>query len=277
MNAHADILPYVESRLNHLVPDGAKPQILIAPEGQGQSKRLGQYDSFPVKIFDGRPKAAELTLDKQGFALATVPTAVKDFYNDEEVTQVYYPEMEALLKRTTGAHRVHVFDHTVRKGRPGDSNENGKRLPVRNVHNDYTPKSGPQRVRDLIGGEEAEALLRHRFAIINVWRPIRGPVETLPLAVADAESLGADDFVAADLVFQDRTGEIFDVAHNPAHRWYYFPKMQRDEVLFLKCYDSALDGRARFSAHSAFEDPTSPADAPPRESIEIRTLVFFPD
>ena len=124
-------------------------------------------------------------------------------------------------------------------------------------------------------GVEAEELLRHRFVEINVWRPIRGPVEESPLAVCDAQSMSLSDFVPTDLKYRDRTGEIYSLKHSSNHRWYYFPKMQRNEVLLLKCYDSAEDGRARFTAHTGFDDPTSAPDAAPRESIEARMLVFF--
>ena len=146
------------------------------------------------------------------------------------------------------------------------------RQPVTAVHNDYTINSGPQRVRDLMG-EEADELLSHRFEIVNVWRPIRGPLRDAPLAVCDATTVDFTDFVASDLVYRDRTGEIYRVKYNPAHRWFYVPEMRADEALLIKCYDSALD-KARFTAHSAFEDPTAPADMLPRESIELRTLVF---
>ena len=142
------------------------------------------------------------------------------------------------------------------------------------MHNDYTVKSGPQRVRDLMGAEAGD-LLNGRFAVINVWRPIRGVVEEKPLALCDARSVAPQDWVATDLLYPDRTGEIYYVAHNPAQRWFYFPDMTREEAVLLKCYDSATDGRARFSPHTAFADPTSPANARPRESIEVRTLVFF--
>ncbi len=126
-------------------------------------------------------------------------------------------------------------------------------------------------------GAEAEARLRGRFAVVNVWRPIRGPLRDAPLAVCDARSVPFADLIPSDLIYRDRTGETYAVAHNPAHRWFYAPAMTTDEVMLIKCYDSATDGRARFSPHSAFEDPTAPADVLPRESIEVRTLAFFPD
>ena len=142
------------------------------------------------------------------------------------------------------------------------------------VHNDYTAKSGPQRVRDLLG-DEADELLKKRFAVINVWRPIRGPVVDAPLAVTDASSVADGDLVASDLIYPDRTGEIYYVKYNPDHKWFYVPAMRTDEVLLIKCYDSMKDGRARFSLHSAFDDPTSPAKAKPRQSIEVRTIAYF--
>jgi hypothetical protein len=128
-------------------------------------------------------------------------------------------------------------------------------------------------VRDLAGAE-AEALLGRRFAVINVWKPIRGPVETAPLAVCDARSIRLEDLVPTDLLYPDRTGEVYSLTFHPGHRWFYFPRMRSDEVMMLKCYDSDRS-LARFTAHSSFDDPTSPPDAPPRQSIEVRTLAFF--
>jgi hypothetical protein len=146
------------------------------------------------------------------------------------------------------------------------------RQPVTRVHNDYTTKSGPQRVHDLMG-EEAEELSRHRFQIVNVWRPIRGPLRDAPLAVADAGSVAFENFIASDLVYRDRTGETYNLCFNPAHRWFYAPEMRAEEAILIKSYDS-LHGVARFTPHSSFEDPTAPAAILPRESIEVRMLVF---
>ena len=168
-----------------------------------------------------------------------------------------------------------VFDHTIRRRVVGgiDRSPGTPRQPVTSVHNDYTVKSGPQRVRDLMG-EEAEELLRHRFEIVNLWRPIRGPLRDAPLAVCDATSVAFADFVPSDLVYRDRIGETYRVRYNPARRWFYVPEMRADEAVLIKCYDSAEDGTARFTAHSAFEDPTAPANVLSRESLEVRTLVF---
>jgi hypothetical protein len=200
---------------------------------------------------------------------------MRDFYDPDELRRVYYPEAERLVGQATGASRVVVFDHTIRRRVWGaeDRSPGTPRQPVTRVHNDYTDDSAPQRVRDLMGGE-AEALLRRRYAFVNVWRPIRGPLRDSPLALCDARSVDPADLVASDLVYRDRKGETYAVLYNPAHRWFYVPDMQPDEALLLKCFDSARDGRARLSPHGAFVDPTAPADVLPRESIELRAIAF---
>ena len=269
------IFDQVEGVLTYLVDTGVRPVSYNYEPPPGVPQRSGIYAEHKMPVVNGRrwPEAA-FSLDRQGFLFRHHETAVRDFYDPAEIEGVYYPEVEALLKQATGAEKVVTFDHTLRVG-PG-RHKKGLREPVRRVHNDYTLKSGPQRVRDLLPAAEAEERLKHRFAIINVWRPIRGPVEEAPLAVADARSIAPSDLIATDLLYPDRTGETYSVAYNPAHRWFYFPEMRRDEVLFLKVYDSATDGRARFAAHTAFDDPTGPRLPIARESIETRSLVFFP-
>ena len=263
---------WVEAPVTYLADLSVKPVTYNPPQGTGAPRRDGNYRRFAVKIHDARVLGDALSLDRHGFALVRHDTAVTDFYDDAQITATYHAEMERLIKQATGAQKVVVFDHTIRVA--DRAVERGLRAPVPTVHNDYTEKSGPQRVRELLGAE-AEPLLTRRFAEYNVWRPIRGPVRTYPLGLVDSSSIAPEDFALTDLVYEDRVGEIYQGVFNPAHRWYYFPEMQRDEAVLIKCYDSMHDGRARFSLHAAFEDPTSPADAPPRESIEIRTFAFF--
>ncbi len=268
-------LEFVEARINHLIPTDEKPAVYIVPMGEGETRREREYESCSVRIHDIRPIAGDLSLDREGLALVDHPTAVRDFYDDEEVERVYYPEVKELVQRFTGAEDIIVFDHTRRVD--GDGTEtDAARAPVKVAHNDYTEKSGPQRVRDLVG-DDADKWLGRRYAVINVWRSIAGPVETTPLAVADATSMVPSDLIATDLVYEDRVGEIYDIAHNPKHRWMYVPKMARDEAMLIKCYDSRTDGTARFTAHTAFKNPAAAEGAAPRESIEIRTLVLFPE
>jgi hypothetical protein len=264
----------VESSLNFL-DEMTEPPASYAydpPPGQPQTNiRIARHR---VTIRDARPVQARLSLDREGFEVLRRPTAVRDFFDDAEVTRVYYPECERLVKEATGAVRVLVFDHIVRSATRRSAGAPGVKLPAKGVHNDYTAASGPQRVRDLLP-DEAGALLRNRVAIINVWRPVNRPVQESPLGVCDATSIAPADLVSHARIYPDRRGEIQAVRYSPGQRWYYFPRMAPEEAMLLKCYDSAEDGRARFTAHTAFDDPTSPPDAPPRESIEVRTLVFF--
>jgi hypothetical protein len=131
-------------------------------------------------------------------------------------------------------------------------------------------------VRDHLPAAEAAVRLQRRFAIINVWRPIGQAVQSAPLAMCDARSISHEDLVPSDLVYRDKVGETYALVYNPRHRWVYFPEVQPDEVLLLKIYDSRGDGTARLSAHTAFDDPNTPRHAPPRRSIELRALVFWP-
>ena len=266
----------VQASLNYLVDTGEKPVTHTTNPGTTPEQRTGKYEQRTVTIQDGRPLIDQFSLEREGFVFVNHETKVKDFYNEDELRTVYYPEMEQLVKDLSGASRVLIFDHTLRAEDDEIRQEKKVREPVRRVHNDYTEWSGPQRVRDLLPPEEAEELLKHRFAVIQTWRPIRKPVQTAPIAIADSMSLETKDLIPAERRYPDRVGETYHIMFNPSHRWYYFPEMRRNEALVFKCYDSLRDGRSRFSAHSAFEDPNSPPDAAPRESIEIRTLAFFP-
>jgi hypothetical protein len=279
MNLHRKDAPHaatdwVEAPVNYLADLSVKPVTHNPPPGTGVPRRVGNYRNFTVRVHDARSIVGELSLDRQAFILTHHDTAVRDFYDEAELRSVYYAEVEALIKRETGAVKVVVFDHTLRTA--DRAVERGLRTPVRSVHNDYTEKSGPQRVRDLLPADEAEMRLKKRYAEYNVWRNIaHEPVEMAPLGFVDAESIAPRDLAVCDLVYTDRTGEIYQGVYNADHRWHYFPRMTRDEAILIKCYDSARDGRARFSLHSAFDDPTTPANPKPRQSIEVRAFAFF--
>jgi hypothetical protein len=259
----------VTASLNYLLPSRDKPTRYIDGPPPGRMAWNGINDVRTVTIEDGRSHAADYTLDRNGFALRLASTAVQDFTDEAAVTGTYYREAERIVGSELSAEFVVVFDHTIR-------GPNSAREPVLRVHNDYTERSAAQRVRDLLP-ERAEELLKRRFAVVNLWRPIGRPVVASPLALCDATSFTDADLIPTDLVYSDRVGETASVQFNPSHRWVYFSGMRPDEVLLIKCHDSADDGRARLSFHSAFVDPNTPADAPPRESIELRTLVFFAD
>ena len=265
---------FVEASLNYLVDTGEKPVSRSNAPGTTPVQHTGKYEDRPATIHDGRLIRDRLSLELEGFIFINHETKVSDFYDEEQVRTVYYPEMERLINDVSGASRVLIFDHTLRAEDDATRAAKQVREPVRRVHNDYTEWSGPQRVRDLLPAE-AETLLQRRFAVIQTWRPIRKPVESAPVAIADARSLPMKDLIATERKYLDRVGEIYHITYNPGHQWFYFPHMQRNEAIVFKTYDSAKDGRARWTAHASFDDPTSPPDAPPRESIEIRALAFF--
>jgi hypothetical protein len=268
-------LPFVKAELNYLAPTSGKPRTYAFDPPAGEPKSTALPEPHLTPIFDGRLIAKSFSLDREGFELVRHPTVVRNFHDDEEVRRVYYPLAEAFIRATLRADRVVIFDHTVRRHVDGapDLRGAGPRQPATRVHVDQTVTSGPNRVREHLSGE-ADQLLQGRVQVINLWRPIRGPVRDTPLAMCDGQTVAEGDLVASDLIYPNRQGETYSVKFNPDHRWVYFPEMTPDEAILLKCYDSATDGRTRFAPHTAFVDPTTPADAPPRESIELRTLVF---
>jgi hypothetical protein len=233
----------------------------------------GAEEPHRVEIADGR-RAGDLSIDQNGFVLVDHRTQVRDFFDADELKRVYYPEVVALVQRVSGAKRVVVFDHTLRSGDEGEREAKLVREPVLSAHNDYTEWSGPNRVREVMGSE-AEESLKRRFAIIQVWRAINQPIVSNPLAMADARSVAAEDLLIAERRYPNRVGQTYRLKYSARHRWFYFPEMRREEAIVFKVYDSEKDGRARFTPHTSFVDPSTPPGAPPRQSIEARTLAFF--
>jgi hypothetical protein len=264
----------VTGELNYLVDDGVRPVNYTYARPDGEPSRTGTLQPTRVTIHNARLLDQPASLDRQGFQRVEQASAVVNLEDEEQVRNEYYAEADALIRQQTGAIKVVIFDHTIRVDQPGREAK-GLREPVRYVHNDQTERSAIRRVRDHLPAEEAEQRLLKRFEIINLWRPIGGPVFSTPLALCDAASIDPADLLPSDLVYRDKVGETFSVRANPAHRWYYYPHLRPEEALLLKIYDSRRDGVARLSAHTAFDDPTTPADAPPRRSIELRALVFF--
>lgn len=266
----------VRASLNYSVDNGRTidhyfyepdPSIKLNPPGT---------DLQEVEIKNGWPKSKEFSLDKEGFEIHDFPSTYDDFENEDSIKTKFYADVISFVREQTGAKHVEVFDHTIRKRLPDDLKEQTevKRPAVKLVHSDYTPKSAPQRVRDIMG-DKAEELLSKRVVFYNVWKPLYETVEELPLAMCDCTTSTDEDMLLMNLKYAERTGEIYVMRHSPKHSWYYFPRMKPSDALLLKTYDSETDGRARFMGHSAFEDPTSPPDALKRQSIEIRTMAFF--
>jgi len=258
----------VSATLNFYAPphDNSKPFNYVEAPPPGEPTHNYNTFSTSVSISDLRGHEAEFTLDKNAFAaLSNVHSAETEFADDDHIKQIYYPEVEKLIiENVPGAKRVLLFDHTIRRAKP-----NATRAPVTRAHIDQTPSAAEARVHHHLP-EEASELLRGRYRIINIWRPINGTVESFPLAVADSATVRDEDIVGIEHRYPDRTGETAGVKYNDGQRWYYWSGMGDEERLFLQCYDSETGARC---PHSAFEDPRG-VGRKPRESIEVRALVF---
>src|SRR5688572_21459368 len=265
----------IRASFNYVVPTG-KPAVRYIDWPEMEHNAVPpEYRQHEMTVRDGRPLRDTFRLDVHGFEFVNHHTRVREFTDEAERKRVYDPEVQALIKKHSGASDVVVFDHTIRVSDEDLQKAVNARPTVKGVHNDYTEASAPLRLREIVGDAEAERRFKKRWAIIQVWRPIRGTVMIDPLGICDGRSIPQQGFIRVERRYKYRTGEVYHIAHNPAHEWYYFPHMERDEALVFKVFDSDVRKPSRFTAHSAFDDPATPAGAPPRESIETRTFAFF--
>lgn len=208
-------------------------------------------------------------------------TDVRSFLDEERVRSIYYQESARLAAQVTGGSQAYVSDHLVRRrdagreplsfgrrGHRGVASANGR------VHNDYTEASGARRLALVFKDDRLAASIR-RYCIVNIWRSIAGPMLNTPLALCDSRSIHAKDLIVADVMYPERTGEIYMVTHSAGHRWSHFSHMDRPEALVFKQYDSQVSGVSRFTPHAAFDYPGEPDGTPLRESIELRCLVIY--
>lgn len=274
-------LPTLTASLGYLPIGEQSPFSYICEPPAGTPWESCGYDMRPVPVVDARYLSTPPSIEREGFELWNAPSAVLDFGDDLQIRSTYYPEAAALACAVTGALKAYVFDHLLRKREADRSQLNfgrrrssGQAASNGRVHNDYTERSGQNRLALVTGGSE-RALSVTRFGIVNIWRSIRGPVLDTPLAVCDSRTISASDMVTAEVRYPGRTGEIYMARHSAAHRWYYFSKMDRHEALIFKQYDSQVSGTSRFTPHAAFDLPETPIDAPLRESIELRILVVY--
>jgi hypothetical protein len=265
----------VVANFNYIVDTGVPPVRYIDWPEMEHKAVPPQYRQYEMPVRNGRPLAHTFKLDVHGFVFAPHETQVRDFTDEVERKRVYDREVQALIRKHSGASDVVVFDHTLRVSDEEGQKAVGARPTVKGVHNDYTETSAPRRLREIVGDAEAERRFKKRWAIIQMWRPIRGTVMIDPLGICDGRSIPQKGFILVERRYQYRTGEVYHIAHDPAHEWFYFPQMTRNEALVFKVFDSDATKPSRFTAHSAFDDPATPADAPPRESIETRTFAFW--
>jgi hypothetical protein len=265
----------IRASFNYVVPTG-KPAIRYIDWPEMEHKAVPpQYELHEMAVRDGRPLRDTFSFDIHGFVFVDDYTKMQNFADEAERKRVYDPEVQALIEKHSGASDVIVFDHTIRITDDESQRISGARATVKGVHNDYTERSAPIRLREIVGHGEAERRMKNRWAIVQVWRPIRGPVLIDPLGICDGRSIPQKGFIRVERRYKYRTGEVYHIAHDPMHAWYYFPHMKRNEALVFKVFDSDTSKLSRFTAHSAFDDPATPAGAPPRESIETRTFAFF--
>ncbi|CAK7197703.1 hypothetical protein SEUCBS139899_000351 [Sporothrix eucalyptigena] len=287
----------VVAQLNFFSPpaDGAVPFNYVDTPPEGEPQRNFNDDIRDVLIEDIRGRESEFaespaSLDHNAFLLVQnqPPSAEKDFVDDESIRKNYYPEVEALLlKHVPGATRVVFFDHTIRRAKKGDvPNTPQSRGPVLRVHIDQTAHAAAGRVRRHLPEDEAEAALKGRYRIINVWRPLnKNPVESSPLAFASSASVRDEDVITVEHRYpkeRNFIGQTAGIQYHPDQKWHYLSGMTGDERLLLECFDSEVLKKDNATvkggrlAHTAFTDPRSVPDAEGRESIEVRTLVFGP-
>lgn len=274
----------VTATINYFTPpaDGSKPyQYVDKSPSPDIPQRNYTSEPSPTQINDARGRESSFTLDRDAFKIlqGVPPSAEKDFIDEESIKKNYYPEVEKiLLDNVPGAHKVRIFDHTIRRQR-----KDADRQPVPYAHVDQTAPAVVQRVRRYYTDEaEAEALLAGRYRIINVWRTLNAkPLESFPLAYASSASAADDDFVPTELRYLDGyVGETAGIRRSGDQRWYYLSGMTGDERILLECFDSESlkpgSGVRGQVPHSAFEDPRTRPGAEARESIEVRALVFGP-
>jgi hypothetical protein len=265
---------FVEADMRYIIDDGVPPVVYVDWPDEEHKARPPAYENRQVKIEDGRPRKEEFNLSTHGFAFVDHTSAVENFYSNKQLKAIGYPEVQTLIREHINCKSVLVFDHTIRTTSDVIIARHGVRQPVKAVHNDYTEKSAPRRVRDLLPNDQLENVLSRRFAIIQVWRPIK-QIESDPLAICDGRSIPETGFIMLQRRYTNRTAEVYHICYNENHKWFYFPQMRPTEVIIFKVFDTDADAGIRFTAHSAFTDPKSKFNAKPRESIEFRALAFF--
>eukprot|EP01098_Paradermamoeba_levis_P007645 TRINITY_DN3176_c0_g1_i2.p1 TRINITY_DN3176_c0_g1~~TRINITY_DN3176_c0_g1_i2.p1 ORF type:complete len:274 (-),score=69.19 TRINITY_DN3176_c0_g1_i2:40-828(-) len=243
----------------------------VVEEGGDEGTTIpGENKTFEISLTDGR--TLPLSIEKEGVILRPHDTKVANFYDEKEVTTTYYPEVEQiLLQNVPGAKRVFIFDHTRRSSSKEIQQKYQIRPGAQVVHGDYTPQAGLNRIRHLFP-DEADELLKKRFVIANVWRSSVGTVKTFPLAFVNAQTTQPEDYFTLKRIEKNRVGEIQLVKENPQHQWLYFSEMKREEVAIFKTFDSA---GTPTTPHTAANLVDEVPDAPARESIEVRSIIFL--
>ena len=262
----------IDTTVNYISPNETNPAYYLYETAPGYVPPPPKLDKTNVSIEDVRTRKERFNINVNGFMFLDSSCPLLDFLDIQTVKRKYYAWCENIVKEETGASEILAFDHNVRD-RELAKKASAIKKPVNYVHNDYTEKSAPQRIKDLYGKKSSE-YLRKRYCFINVWRPLSGPILDFPLGIIDAQTISRNEFIKTDLKYSDRTGEIYSVQASPSHRWYFLHEMHNDEVLLLKCFDTDSQF-SKYTAHAAFHLPNKPKNAVARRSIEVRTIAFF--
>ena len=258
----------ISATLGFLSSSSSNPSFTIQEMGQ-PAIRHGEYSETIVSIVDGRSAKLEMSLDTCGFVLVE-NTSAADFQSQTSIETIYYVEAADIIKRLTHADHAFVIDYTIRDSSP----ESNSRSIVTHVHNDYTPRSAMEHASKF--AEKNKIPINHRIMEVNVWRPLTEPVLMNPLALADGSTVRPEDLIPCPVVYPDRVGEIYELHYHPEQKWYWFPKMMKNEILVFKGYDSRSEGTVQFVPHTSFHHPDTRPSTPARRSIEIRIIAFIP-
>jgi hypothetical protein len=257
-----------------------RPPEPLAPDARPDFERL-PLAAERMPIHDMRGREHDFSLAEQGFVLAPAPTAVRDFHDRAEVERVYAPEVDTLLRKVTGCAKTMVSSPgLVRVSRRASERPEGAAPTGNFAHADYSQRSGEFWLRRTLAPQEAEARLKKRYAIFNVWRTFSPPPQDVPLALCDARCVQPSDIQNCTITLgrlgEPVTWENTAYLHNTNHHWFYCSDMNRDEAFIFRSFDSDPDF-AEHVPHTAFEDRSCPETAPPRSSIEIRLFAFYED
>ena len=285
----------VETSITYVAPGSFINRRFVAP---GVEHNTGKYEPHIVRVRDGRVIADHFTLDTHGFELSRQKSSVRDFFDKDEVDAVYPCEVEEAVKALTGATRVAVMGWMVRtsgdlskyaRETVGYTHKGGVQPPAGEAHVDTAPDRADRVAETNYSRVFPRGKGYSRYIYASFWRCFSEPPQDTPLAVCDARSVGPDEGTTNTLFIVDKIPDeatmlgpmpnedivpgaaIFH--YNPAHRWWYFSNMTRDETLLIKFHDSDRS-RAWRTPHTAFRDPSF-SDAKPRSSIEVRTVAYF--
>lgn len=278
----------VLGELTYIAPECTVAATFIAP---ASGAKTAVYRSYQMPIHNGRPVQDQFTMDRNGFAIIEHRSAVRDFTDQDEVKRIYAGEVADFVKSYTGADRVAALGSVLRQSMAPDEIASRQRAALRpqaaRVHDDYSVGGARKRVAEAYAEHFPDGPGYRRALFTSLWRVFSPPPQDWPLALCDYTSVGPAEGLENTLYFVDQIPDDLyaemppgtpstsgvEFHYNPAHQWWYFPGMTREEILFFK-FDDTDHSVAWRTAHSAFRDQTAQATQP-RHSIEFRSIAYF--